>query len=171
MKTEIDEIRNQKPPSIVISKPPSIIISKVNETTPEKEIKQLSQNVKESEPNKFNTKEYLIGLFSPVVIILLIGLATLHLDQKHNDWEDKMEETYGYNWDEDFEDWDWDDWKDDVGPEPIDLDLEHELAILSILFFIYILAIIYVFTKKKNNLGLGLLTPLFLIFMLILFNF
>ena len=51
-----------------------------------------------------------------------------------------------------LEDWDWDDWKDDVGLEPIDLDLEHELAILSILFFIYILAIIYVFTKKKNNL-------------------
>ena len=83
METDIEETPSKKPPSIVISKPPSIIISKVNETTPEKEIKQLSQNVKESEPNKFNTKEYLIGLFSPVVIILLIGLVTLHLDQKH----------------------------------------------------------------------------------------
>ena len=53
-----------KPPSIVISKPPSIIISKVNETTPEKEIKQLSQNVKESENNQFNTKKFLIGFFT-----------------------------------------------------------------------------------------------------------
>ena len=170
MGTDIDKTPNQKPPSIVISKPPSIIISKINETTPEKDIKQLSQNVKGSEPNKFNIKEYLIGLFSPVVVLILFFMTMYYLDEKHDDWEDKMEDTYGYNWDEDFEDWDWDDWKDDVGPEPIDLDLEHELAILSILFFIYILAIIYVFTKKKNNLGLGLLTPAFLIFMLILFS-
>ena len=28
-----------------------------------KRLNKLSQNVKESEPNKFNTKEYLIGLF------------------------------------------------------------------------------------------------------------
>ncbi len=60
MATDIEETSSKKPQSIVISKPPSIIISKVNETTPEKDIKQLSQNVKENESNEFNTKEYLI---------------------------------------------------------------------------------------------------------------
>ena len=92
MKTEIDEIRNQKPPSIVISKPPSIIISKVNETTPEKEIKQLSQNVKENEPNEFNTKEYLIGLFTPGVVLILILMTFDYLDDKHNEWEEIEDE-------------------------------------------------------------------------------
>jgi len=169
MGTDIDKTPNQKPPSIVISKPPSIIISKINETTPEKDIKQLSQNVKESEPNKFNIKEYLIGLFSPVVVLILFFMTMYYLDEKHDDWEDKMEDTYGYYWDENYEDWDG--WKDEVGPEPIEaLDFEEVLSILSILFFIYILAIIFAFGTKKNHLGLGLLTPAFLIFMLILFS-
>ena len=166
METDIEETPSKKPPSIVISKPPSIIISKVNETTPEKEIKQLSQNVKENEPNEFNTKKFLIGFFTPGVVLILILMTFDYLDDKHNEWEEEMEDAYGYYWDENYEDWDG--WKDEVGPEPIDPDI---LSMLSILFFIYILAIIYVFTKKKNNLGLGLLTPLFLIFMLILFNF
>ena len=165
METDIEETPNQKPPSIVISKPPSIIISKVNETTPEKEIKQLSQNVKESEPNKFNIKEYLIGFFTPVVVLILFFMTMDYLDDKHDEWEEEMEDAYGYYWDEYYEDWDG--WKDEVGPEPIDPDI---LSMLSILFFIYILAIIFAFGKEKNHLGLGLLTPAFLIFMLILFN-
>ena len=82
METDIEETPSKKPPSIVISKPPSIIISKVNETTPEKEIKQLSQNVKENEPNKFNTKEYLIGLFTPGVVLILILMTFDYLDDK-----------------------------------------------------------------------------------------
>ena len=160
MKTEIDEIRNQKPPSIVISKPPSIIISKVNETTPEKEIKQLSQNVKENEPNKFNTKEYLIGLFTPGVVLILILMTFDYLDDKHNEWEEEYRDNYYYE----FYDY-------DIPPEPINLDLEDELLILGIWLFTYILAIILAFGTKNNHLGLGLLTFPLLIFMLILFNF
>ena len=159
METDIEETPNQKPPSIVISKPPSIIISKVNETTPEKEIKQLSQNVKESEPNKFNTKEYLIGLFTPGVILLLILMTFDYLDDKHNEWEDEYRDNYYYEF-----------YDNDIPPEPINLDLEDELSILSIWLFIYILAIIFAFGAKKNHLGLGLLTLPFLIFMLILFS-
>ncbi|MAO70630.1 MAG: hypothetical protein CL983_06080 [Euryarchaeota archaeon] len=159
MKTEIDEIRNQKPPSIVISKPPSIIISEVNETTPEKEIKQLSQNVKENEPNEFNTKEYLIGLFTPGVVLILILMTFDYLDDKHNEWEEEYRDNYYYE----FYDY-------DIPPEPINLDLEDELLILGIWLFTYILAIILAFGTKNNHLGLGLLTFPLLIFMLILFN-
>ena len=172
MEIDIEETPNQKPPSIVISKPPSIIISKVNETTPEKEIKQLSQNVKESEPNKFNTKKFLIGFFTPGVVLILSLMTFDYLDDKHNEWEEEMEDAYGYYWDENYEDWDEDEdgWNDEVGPEPINLDLEDELLILGIWLFTYILAIILAFGTKNNHLGLGLLTFPLLIFMLILFN-
>ena len=169
METDIEETPSKKPPSIVISKPPSIIISKVNETTPEKEELDVYKNVKESENNQFNTKKFLIGFFTPGVVLILFFMTMDYLDYKHDEWEEEMEDAYGYYWDENYEDWDG--WKDEVGPEPIEaLDFEEVLSILSILFFIYILAIIFAFGTKKNHLGLGLLTPAFLIFMLILFS-
>jgi len=161
MKTEIDEIRNQKPPSIVISKPPSIIISKVNETTPEKEIKQLSQNVKESEPNKFNTKKFLIGFFTPGVVLILSLMTFDYLDDKHNEWEEEYRDNYYYE----FYDY-------DIPPEPIDIEeIEDEITTFFILLFIiYILAIIYAFVTGQKDLGLGLIIIPFLTILLIILN-
>ena len=135
MKTEIDEIRNQKPPSIVISKPPSIIISKVNETTPEKEELDVYKNVKESENNQFNTKKILIGIFTPGVVLILFLMTLGYLDDKHNEWEDEYRDNYYYE----FHDY-------DVPPEPIDIEeIEDEIATFFILLYIiYILSLIHI---------------------------
>ena len=161
MKTEIDEIRNQKPPSIVISKPPSIIISKINETTPEKEIKQLSQNVKESENNQFNTKKFLIGFFTPGVVLILSLMTLDYLDHKHNEWDEEYKDNYYYE----FHDY-------NVPPEPIDIEeIEDEITTFFILLFIiYILAIIYAFVTGQKDLGLGLIIIPFLTILLIILN-
>ena len=160
METDIEETPSQKPPSIVISKPPSIIISENNERKTDKEIKELYQNVVESETNQPNTKKFLIGLFTPGVILILFLLTLDYLEDKHYEWDEEYRDDYYYE----FHDY-------DVPPEPIDLEeIEDEIAIFLILFFIiYILAIIYAFVTGQKDLALGLITSPFLVVILELF--
>ena len=161
METDIEETPSKKPRSIVISKPPSIIISKVNETTPEKEELDVYKNVKESENNQFNTKKFLIGFFTPGVVLILFLMTLGYLDDKHNEWEDEYRDNYYYE----FYDY-------DVPPEPIDIEeIEDEITTCFILLFIiYILAIIYAFVTGQKDLGLGLIIIPFLTILLIILN-
>ena len=161
METDIEETPSKKPPSIVISKPPSIIISKVNETTSEKEELDVYKNVKESENNQFNTKKFLIGFFTPGVVLILFFMTIDYLDDKHDEWEEEYTDNYYYE----FYDY-------DIPPEPIDLDYGVIFSMIVILLFIYIIAIIYAFfVSGQKDLGLGLITTSLLMIFLGLYMY